>query len=73
MSRDRPKRWLSAHPEKCDICNDPITNVFVDGKTDFGCWANMCLSCHLEHGFGLGTGRGQAYEKVNGEFLKMGG
>ncbi|MEV6923988.1 hypothetical protein AB0M46_05670 [Dactylosporangium sp. NPDC051485] len=30
-----------------------------DGKTKYGPWAYMCVHCFVDHGVGLGTGRGQ--------------
>lgn len=30
-----------------------------DGKTVHGPWAYMCARCFIDHGIGLGTGRGQ--------------
>ena len=42
---------------KCDLCKK--SEAEIDGKTDLGPWANMCLSCHLMHGVGIGVGRGQ--------------
>lgn len=49
---------------KCDICQTEITSVYVDGKTVYGPWANMCLYCHATKGvgLGLGLGKGQAYD-----------
>lgn len=62
-------------PDKCDICEDLIVLSFVDGKTDFGPWACMCLNCHSIYGNGLGTGKGQKYHKHNAsdEFAKVKG
>jgi len=61
-------------PKECDICKRPIENEFVDGKTLFGPWANMCMTCHLINGVGLGTGKGQHYQKdENGKFVKISG
>jgi hypothetical protein len=53
-------------PQACDICHAPITVAFVDGKTAFGPWANMCPSCHRDNGGKLGTGLGQQYEFQQG-------
>lgn len=62
------KYWMSAPPEKCDTCDEPIGDVFYDAKTEMGPWACMCLSCHtLGPGLGkLGTGLGQEYKKSAG-------
>ena len=68
------KRWLSEVPERCQVCNEPIDNVFIDGWAG-GPWALMCPSCHKMYGVGVGTGRAQEYtfnpesgnwEKTNG-------
>jgi hypothetical protein len=61
-------------PAHCDICSGGIENQFVDGATRRGPWGNMCPKCHQEHGVGLGTGRGQLYEKRDdGRFVKIKG
>ena len=48
---------------RCDIHwyerNQTEVPAAVDGKTKAGPWANMCSSCHLTHGVGLGLGKGQ--------------
>jgi hypothetical protein len=49
-------KWLGTPPEKCDLCETPITDEFVDGKTRMGPWANMDIRCHNQVGVGLGTG-----------------
>ncbi len=68
------KYWISSHPEKCDICQAPIDTEFIDGATVFGPWACMCRSCHDSKGKGLGTGKGQLYQKdTDGEFAKIKG
>lgn len=42
----------------CDI--DPSHgDAEYDGRTITGPWANMCESCYLSLGVGLGTGKGQ--------------
>jgi hypothetical protein len=64
------KKWLGAVPKTCDICQAPIVDVFVDGATKYGPWANMCTTCHSEVGHGLGTGRGQKYVLTNGDWVK---
>ena len=50
-------------PKKCDICGGPLKNGWVDGATEMGTWANMCMKCFKKHGKGLGTGKGQQYDK----------
>ena len=54
--------WCGSKPEICDLCRSPIVDGhFVDGRTVFGPWANMCPDCHKGQGQGLGIGRGQEY------------
>jgi hypothetical protein len=66
-------QWMG-NISACDICHKPITNVFVDGATNQGPWAIMCLECFKEYGVGLGTGSGQEYWKAeDGEFYKVDG
>ncbi len=67
------KTWMGPPPEKCDICGDPITDEFVDGKTTMGPWANMDKRCYSRVGIGLGAGKGQHYKFHNDEFVKVGG
>lgn len=57
----------------CDMCGKTLTDWFVDGKTRFGPWANMCKPCHEKYGVGLGTGRGQLYQHIRGKWLKQEG
>lgn len=56
--------WLGEAPAACDICQRPLKNTFIDGKTKHGPWAIMCPPCHVHHGMGLGEGTGQLYEKA---------
>jgi hypothetical protein len=62
-------------PSHCDMCHMTLTEVgdtYVDGKTTSGPWANMCLRCHKAYGFGLGTGKGQRYQRQpSGRYAKM--
>ena len=67
------RTWVGKPPEKCDICSEPIKDVFIDGQTDWGPWGNMCPECHALHGRGLGTGRGQKYEKQEDQWVKVAG
>lgn len=68
----QPTYWLSEVPKSCDICHNEITTTFIDGKTSFGPWANMCGTCHDLYGVGLGIGKGQKYQKQSdGRFLKI--
>jgi hypothetical protein len=68
------KKWMGTPPSKCDVCRADIKEIFIDGNMKVGSWANMCFSCHKQHGVGLGTGRGQKYRKQSdGTFLCMEG
>ena len=65
--------WTSPPPSQCDLCNKPIVDVFIDGKTRIGPWACMCLSCHKEEGGMLGHGEGQKYQLIEGKYTKVAG
>ena len=47
----------------CRFCGMKLREM-VDGKTIYGSWAYMCLSCFSIFGVGLGIGRGQVFELV---------
>ena len=70
-------KWYGTQPEKCDLDGEPIEDLFFDGATKtngtVGPWAIMCPHCFREHGVGLGTGVGQRYEFIHGEWVKTGG
>lgn len=69
-----PVYWCGDAPTHCDISGRPIVNVFVDGATTLGPWANMDLKAHRAYGRGLGLGKGQKYEKQpDGKWLKVAG
>jgi len=56
--------WVGSLPKHCDVCKcDLAGKPFVDGATRMGPWGIMCFQCHRDSGVGLGTGRGQAYNK----------
>lgn len=64
--------WCGAAPDVCQLCDQPITDTFIDGRTMWGPWACMCKECWEEKGDGLGTGRGQMYgRQPDGRFLKI--
>ncbi len=52
-------------PQTCNICDEPIQNVFYDGQTIRGPWADMCEIDFWAYGVGLGTGLGQKYVRVD--------
>jgi len=59
-------------PVACQIGQEPIKDVFIDGATRNGQWAYMCLECHKIHGVGLGIGRGQKYvRQSDNKWLKV--
>ena len=64
--------WIGTTPSTCDICKGKIDKGFVDGKTIYGPWANMCLVCHKEKGCGLGMGKGQRYQQQAEGWVKTG-
>jgi len=76
MQADPPakkQRKPRTAPTRCDLCRAKLLSYFVDGKTRFGMWANLCVSCHDVYGLKLGTGRGQLYEIVDGHRVKVWG
>lgn len=65
-------QWFSSRPTHCQLCGEPLHDAFIDGRTVFGPWAIMCLSCHRISGFEpLGIGTGQKYSLDTG--LKLEG
>jgi hypothetical protein len=75
---NKEKFWLGAVPCQCDICKSNIIDDFVDGRTIYGPWANMCPACFDQVGAykvqELGTGKGQWYHKqADGRFKKVAG
>lgn len=74
MTQNRQVFWTGKAPARCDITQEPITNRFIDGATRMGPWANMTPKSHKQYGIGLGTGRGQLFEKQpDGRWLKIEG
>jgi len=66
--------WVGSVPDKCEVSGEPIDKVFIDGQTVFnGSWAIMCPKCHEKFGKGLGTGKGQKYEKQGEDYVKVEG
>jgi hypothetical protein len=51
-----------------------ITDQFIDGATLAGPWAIMSPASYSAHGVGLGTGRGQKYQRTgDGRWKKIEG
>ena len=65
--------WIGFNPLHCDLCQADIVDEFIDGATAMGPWGFMCPPCHRLHGRGLGTGRGQHYQRQEGteRFVKV--
>jgi hypothetical protein len=38
---------MEAGRRYCDFCDVELTDAFIHGKTIYGMWANMCVSCNL--------------------------
>ena len=69
-----PEAYQGTPPTNCDACARPITRAFIDGATRIGPWGNLCPVCHDMYGRGLGTGKGQKYERADdGKFYKVAG
>lgn len=68
----KPVYWMG-NVEKCQICQANFKDVMYDSNTRLG-WGNICQECFEDYGTGLGTGRGQKYERqADGRWLKMEG
>lgn len=68
------KFWAGTPPKSCDLCEKPLLARFIDGKTRQGPWGCLCFFCYVEHGCGLGTGKGQQYDiQKDGRWKKTGG
>ena len=64
--------WCGEAPTVCQVCDREIVGVFVDGKTQWDCWAFMCKDCWEMHGEGLGVGLGQMYgRQIDGRWQKL--
>lgn len=61
--------------QSCNLCKEEDLDEFVDGKTEFGPWANMCASCYATTGMGIGVGLGQHYkwDEEKQRYIKVGG
>ena len=62
------------HPGQCQVCDKQIVELFVLGlERDSHCWCNLCVDCHKRDGIGLGLGRGEVYQLIDGEFQMLAG
>lgn len=69
---DRKRYWVGTVDVNDDL-GVPIDDVFIDGRTIFGPWGRMAPATHKQIGCGLGSGRGQMYQKQpDGRWLKVG-
>ena len=46
---------------------------YINPPTVQGCWSNMCMECFHTYGVGLGTGKGQEYQKEGIDWYKTRG
>jgi hypothetical protein len=68
------ERYWQGPVRNIDDFDQAITDTFIDGATIYGPWAMMTPASHRLYGQGLGTGRGQKYEKQSdGQWLKVEG
>lgn len=62
MTEDiRPKAWLGPVPKVCDLCAEPLVEVFYDAQVR-GRWGCFCQLCQDQLQRPLGPGKGQRYE-----------
>lgn len=67
------KMWTGSKITTCNLCDSKLESVFIDGRLRTGQWAIMCRPCHKTLGVGVGTGKGQLYSKINGNWIKKEG
>lgn len=66
-------KYWHGEVKTCNICKEKLSDVMYDSNTRMG-WANTCEACFREYGTGLGTGRGQKYERqADDRWLKTAG
>jgi len=66
-------RWHGHVPTHDDF-DRLITDEFIDGVEKASMkWCYMTPASFKEYGVGLGTGKGQRYKKVNGDWVKVEG
>lgn len=69
-----PVSLIQKTNERCDLCPNSTAEEYVDGYSlTRRVWCKMCRGCHELHGVGFGTGRGQLWQKIDGQFRKVRG
>lgn len=69
----KPKYWTGSPPDEDDF-GQKISDVFYDAKSKLGPWGFMNPETFKFYGVGVGSGRGQRYEKqLDGKWLKTEG
>lgn len=67
-------RYWMGDVSQDDDFNEPIDDIFYDGKTDIGPWAIMAPRSWRRHCGRTGTGLAQKYEKqADGRWMKVEG
>lgn len=58
--------------ERCDLCSEPFVegDLVYDARIRTGQWSTICRICFMNHGVGLGTGKGQEYAYGNPNKLR---
>lgn len=69
----QPVYWSG--PVQCDLNRKhELKTTMYDAKSIYGPWGTMCAECFPRYGIGLGTGKGQKYEKQeDGKWKKVEG
>lgn len=72
--KEADKYWMGSINDKDDF-GAPIVDIFIDGKTNqSGAWGIMSPESFRKYGTGLGTGKGQKYQKQpDGKWKKIEG
>lgn len=74
MESDTQERFWTGTVGQRDDFGADIEDTFIDGATVMGPWAIMTPSSHAVNGCGIGTGRGQRYERQeDGRWKKTAG
>ena len=66
--------FIGEAPKTCQLCEEKIAIAFYDAKLKRnGPWAYVCPECHIDACYGVGLGRGQRYDKIDGKWVKTKG